>query len=248
MGVAPTMSRAIRPSGLLLFILAATRGLEAGACPPPPPLVLIAPAFVRAGSPGWVASIASFAGATYSWSISNGTIDGGLGTSQITFTAGTAGIPLNLQVSLTLNGCPYGGGFAIVTVEPAAVAAQFHTSTPCRLVDTRGADGPLGGPALGASGGPDRSFALTGTCGIPSGATSVSVNVTVVSGTVGGTVSIYRGDGALTGTSTISFGPGQARANNALLQLAADGSGTVKVNNSAAGPVHLVLDVNGYFE
>ena len=27
-----------------------------------------------------------------------------------------------------------------------------------------------------------------------------------------------------------------------------DGSGTVKVNNSAAGAVHLVLDVNGFFQ
>ena len=257
MGVAPSGSRVVRLSSLLLFILAASPGFEAAdvrvvrpleVCPPPPPLVLIAPSIVGAGSPNRVASIAFFAGASYSWSISNGTITGGLGTSQITFTAGTAGTPLNLQVSVMLDGCPYGGGFAIVTVAPAGEAVQFYTSTPCRLVDTRDANGPLGGPALEASGAPDRSFALTGTCGIPPEATSLSVNVTVVSGPGGGMLSIYQGDGALSGTSTISFAAGQTRANNAVIQLATDGSGTIKVNNTAPAPVHLILDVDGYFE
>lgn len=64
----------------------------------------------------------------------------------------------------------------------------------------------------------------------------------------GGALAIYRGDGALSGTSSISFNAGKTRANNAILQLALDGSGTVKVNNSAAGAVHIVLDVNGYFQ
>lgn len=247
MGVAPSGFRVVRLSSLFLFILAASPG-RAGVCPPPPPLVLIAPSIVGAGSPNRVASIALFTGASYGWSISNGTITGGLGTNQIIFTAETAGVPLNLQVSVALDGCPYGGGFAVVTVAPAGEAVQYYTLTPCRLVDTRGADGPLGGPALEASGGSDRSFTLTGTCGIPPEATSLSVNVTALSGPGGGMLSIYRGDGALSGTSTISFAAGQTRANNAVLRLATDGSGTIKVNNTAPVPVHLVLDVNGYFE
>lgn len=65
------------------------------------------------------------------------------------------------------------------------------------------------------------------------------MNVTALSG---------PGDGALSGTSTINFAARQTRANNAVLQLATDGSGTIKVDNTAPGPVHLVLDVNGYFE
>jgi hypothetical protein len=249
--------RAVRLSTLFLVVLAASPGLAAGGrvlrpaviCGPPPPMALIAPNPVGAGSANRVVTIGPFAGVTYDWSISNGTITNGLGTNQITFTAGTAGIPLVLQVAMTLSdGCPWGGGIAVVTVLPAGEAVQFYTLTPCRLVDTRGANGSLGGPALDASGGPDRVFLLAGTCGIPPEATSLSVNVTVESGPGAGDLSIYRGDGAPSGTSTISFSAGQTRANNSVLQLATDGFGTVKVNNSAAGPVHFVLDVNGYFE
>ncbi len=215
-------------------------------CGPPPPLaVMNAPAIVGAGSPNRVASVADITGAAYDWTITNGTITSGSGTSRVVFTAGTdTTTVLFLQVAITLNGCPYGGGFANVTVAPAGEAVQFYTTAPCRLVDTRGADAP----ALDAAGGPDRAFTLTGACGIPAEATAVSVNVTVVAGPGAGQLVIYAGDGTLPATSTINFGVGQTRANNAMLQLALDGTGSVKVHNGSAGGVDLVLDVNGYFE
>jgi hypothetical protein len=239
---------------VVLAVLAASRCLEGAeprgvrpltVCGPPPPMALIAPSPVGAGSPNRVVTIGPFVGVTYTWAITNGTITSGLGTNQVTFTAGTAGIPLDIQVATTLsNGCPWAGGLAIVTVLPAGQAVQFYTVSPCRLVDTRGPDAP----ALDASGGPDRSFVLTGTCGIPPEASSLSVNVTAVGGPGAGALEIYRGDGALAGVATIPFGAGQTRANNAVLRLAADGSGTVRVNATGSGPVHLVLDVNGYYE
>jgi hypothetical protein len=218
-------------------------------CPPPPPLVLVvAPSIMGAGSPNRVASIYPFTGATYTWSITNGTITGGLGTNQITFTAGTPGT-LSLSVAIEVGGCPFGGGLAPdITVLPVGEAVLFYPVTPCRLVDTRGADGPLGGPALGATGGSDRVFAVIGACGIPSAATSLAVNMTVVGTQAAGLLSVYRGDGALSGTSSISFGAGQTRANDATIQLATDGSGTINVHNTSAGTVDLVVDVNGYFE
>jgi hypothetical protein len=206
-----------------------------------------APPIVGAGSPNRVASLAFFAGATYAWAITNGTITSGQGTSQITFTAGAAGTPLMLTVNVTLGGCPFGGGFANVTVLPAGSAVPFYTVVPCRLVDTRNANGPTGGPALSA-GGVDRAFVLAGTCGIPSGATAVSANLTVVSPPTGGSLEVYRGDGTPAGIASLSFNASKTRANNAMLQLALDGSGTVKVNNASAGPVHFILDVNGYFQ
>ena len=222
--------------------------LSIATCPPPPPLVVNAPAFVGAGSPNRVASVASILGATYAWVISNGTITSGQGTNQITFTAGVAGTPLMLTVSTTVGPCPFGGGFANVTVLPAGSAVQFYTLPPCRLVDTRFASGANGSPALAPAGGPDRAFVLTGTCGIPAGATAVSANVTAVNPLAGGFLAIYRGDGSPTGTSVINFDAGRARACDTILQLALDGSGTVKVSNAAAGTVDLVLDVSGYFQ
>ena len=217
-------------------------------CPPPPPLVMNAPSIVGEGSPNRVASVALIGGAVYAWTITNGTITSGQGTNQITFTAGVAGTTLTLSVSLTVGACPFGGGFANVTVAPIGQAVQFYGVTPCRLVDTRNANGPLGGPALAAAGAPDRSFVLTGSCGIPSGATAVSANLTVVNAPFGGALTVYRGDGSLPGTTSISFNPVRTRAGNAILQLSLDGSGAVKVSNSSAGPVSFVLDVNGYFQ
>lgn len=42
---------------------------------------------------------------------------------------------------------------------------------------------------------------------------------------------------------------GQVRANNAVARLATDGSGTLGILASqGSGRVHVILDVNGYFE
>jgi hypothetical protein len=135
-----------------------------------------------------------------------------------------------------------------VTVAPSGSAVLFYTVPGCRLIDTRGPVGPLGGPALEASGGPDRSFELTGTCGIPPEATSVSVNITVTNAFAAGTLLAYAGDGAPTNTSTISFGAFQTRANNAQIRLATDGSGTIRIQNTAPGMVDVIVDVNGFFQ
>jgi hypothetical protein len=48
--------------------------------------------------------------------------------------------------------------------------------------------------------------------------------------------------------SNVNFVPGVTRANNAVVPLATDGSGTINVKNGSAGAVHFVLDVNGYFQ
>ena len=54
----------------------------------------------------------------------------------------------------------------------------FVPITPCRIVDTRRANGALGGPLL--AGAATRQFSLPGTCGIPSSAAAYSLNVTAV--------------------------------------------------------------------
>jgi hypothetical protein len=123
-------------------------------------------------------------------------------------------------------------------------ATDFHTVTPCRLVDTRAA----AGPAL--AGGSTRTFTVTGgTCGVPSAAVAVSVNVTAAEAAANGNLVVFPGNSVLEpSASTLHFAAGVNRANNAVVLLATDGSGSLKVKNRSADAVHLVLDVSGYFE
>jgi predicted extracellular nuclease len=212
---------------------------------PPPPLVMTAPSIVGEGSPNRVASVPLLGGAVYAWTITNGVITSGQGTNVITFTAGTAGTTLVLNVSATVGACPSGGGFANVTVAPAGSALPFSPVAPCRVVDTRGPDGPLGGPSLTADG-VDRTFVLSGACGIPPGAAAVSANLTAVEPPAAGSLTAYRGDALNPGTPSLYFAAGKTRANNVFLPLAPDGS--VKLANGSFLRVHVILDVNGYFQ
>jgi PKD repeat protein len=119
---------------------------------------------------------------------------------------------------------------------------MFFTVPPCRVFDSR-AGHPL---AAGFS-----LLQVAGLCGIPADARAFSANLTIVGPQVAGYLTIYAGDTVLPFTPTINFNPGQIRANNAMVQLAGDGSGTVAAYFAAAGPgtatVDLVVDVNGYF-
>lgn len=121
-------------------------------------------------------------------------------------------------------------------------ATDFYTVEPCRLVDTRTAT-PLGS-------GVNRVFPAAGACGIPSTAKAIAANVTVINQTDGGNVRLYPGGLKLPATSTINFQATGTRANNAILILAPDGSGTIQGYASVAGggSVHLLVDVSGYYQ
>jgi hypothetical protein len=72
------------------------------------------------------------------------------------------------------------------------------------------------------------------------------LNVTVTQPAAGGDLRIFPGGAAMPETSAINFGPGQTRANNALVNLGVGGA--IAVQNDAPGTVHLIVDVNGYFD
>jgi uncharacterized repeat protein (TIGR01451 family) len=130
-------------------------------------------------------------------------------------------------------------------VVPPGPATGFYTVEPCRLLDTREANGPLGGPALVA--GQDRTFVAVGSCGVPATATAISVNVTATASTVGGNLRLYPGGQPLPLVSTINYVAGQTRANNAIVGLNAAGEFTIRCAQ-ASGTAHAIVDVNGYFE
>lgn len=127
----------------------------------------------------------------------------------------------------------------------APAPARFHTVAPCRAVDTRNGEGPRGGPALAP--GASRLFALGGACGVPEDARSVSVNLTVTEPLAPGYLTLHPGGTAPPLASSVNFLAGQTRANNAVVALAPDGSGTLAVVNGSAGAAHVLVDVNGFF-
>ena len=118
---------------------------------------------------------------------------------------------------------------------------SFYTVLPCRVFDSRN------GLALDSE--VTRQIQFTGVCGIPSSAKAVSINLTVVQPSSGGNLVLWP-SGVPVNTGSINFLTGEVRANNAILALAANGQGTLSARPSLqnAGTVHLILDVNGYFQ
>jgi hypothetical protein len=223
-------------------------GYTYSSSPPPPSVSAIAPAFgPAAGGTAVTITGASFvSGATVSIGGVPATGVSWVNAGKLSATtgahaAGTANVVVtnpDTQTGTLANGFVYGS-----TTPPV----KLYTLTPCRVLDTRNATGPLGGPAL-SGGGAQRTFTVTGTCGIPSSAKSISVNLTVTQAAAAGSLTAYAGNGAPNGTSSISFAAGATRANNAIVRLSTDGTGSIGVENDAAGAAHFILDVNGYFQ
>ena len=132
-----------------------------------------------------------------------------------------------------------------ITVTDNPTPPGFYTVIPCRVLDTRGSPGPLGGPALVA--GADRTFTIAGQCDIPATALAVSVNVTVTDATAAGNLRLYPAGIPVPLVSAINYAPGVTRANNAIVPLSELGEMAVRCSQ-ASGTAHFILDVNGYFQ
>jgi hypothetical protein len=122
---------------------------------------------------------------------------------------------------------------------------NYFTVAPCRVVDTRGG-APNGGPVM--QGQQTRVFPVAGNCGIPANAKAVSVNLAVTLSTAGGNVRVFPAGQAVPTVSSINYSAGQTRANNAVVSLDALGQMSAFVGQAAGTTVHLIIDVNGYFE
>jgi hypothetical protein len=131
----------------------------------------------------------------------------------------------------------------IGVVPPGNVATSLYIVTPCRVVDTRGPNGPSGGPALAS--GLTRDIQFSGVCGIPVSAKSVVANITAVSPAANGYLAFYPTGSAWPGNSTLNYRTAKTRANNSILSLSGSGSATIR--NSGATQ-HFIIDVTGYFE
>jgi hypothetical protein len=133
----------------------------------------------------------------------------------------------------------------ITPTPPSVAGASFFSLEPCRIADTRNANGPLGGPAL--VGGTIRDFPTAGVCGVPFSAKAVAVNLTVVLPTAEGYLTLYPAGSGLPLASTINFRTGIVRANNAVIPLGTAGQVSVFCG-MPSGQTDFVLDVTGWFE
>jgi hypothetical protein len=75
----------------------------------------------------------------------------------------------------------------------------------------------------------------------------VSINITAVDATAGGHLRIFPAATPRPTTSVVNFGAGQTRANNAIVRLGTAAAVTL-FSGQPGGTVHVVVDVNGWFE
>jgi len=123
---------------------------------------------------------------------------------------------------------------------------QYHSLTPCRVVDTRNVSAPI------LSTGVTRTFSVQGVCGVPAGAKAASINVTAVRPNGPGHLTLFPTGGSVPVVSTVNFAANEpAIANGAIVPLSTATSNDLSVSPYVAatgGTVHLVIDVTGYFQ
>ena len=142
-----------------------------------------------------------------------------------------AGSPVQLIADVTGY---YTSGASTVPGAFVALPAQ-------RLLDTRSG---VGAPAHPAAANTALSVKVAGRGGIPAGATSVAVNLTVVNPHAAGYLTAWASGSARPNTSTINFAVGQTVANLAYLPISSDGA--IQLFNSSRGAVDLLADIAGY--
>lgn len=126
-------------------------------------------------------------------------------------------------------------------------SGDFFTLAPCRVLDTRlGSNVPLSGETT-------YEVALAERCGVPATARAVSANITAIDATADGYLVVWPAQTSMPNTSNISFSTGQNRANNTILLTApgyygSPGAVWVEPVLGTSGTVHVVIDVNGYFQ
>ena len=128
---------------------------------------------------------------------------------------------------------------------PDMTGSTYHAVTPARLLDSRNGTGGISGPVSSHAA---RSFAVTDTGVVPTGATAVTGNLTVTGQTSNGY--LFIGPVAMNNptSSTLNFPRGDDRANG--LTVALGTGGVLWVTFVAPSPgngAYVIFDVTGYF-
>jgi len=127
---------------------------------------------------------------------------------------------------------------------PAAHSLEFYPVPLCRVLDTRGANGSLGGPYLYGS--QERDFpVLASDCRLPANAQAYSMNFTVtpVTGKPLGYLSVWPAGSDQPVVSTLNNPTATIVANAAIVPAGTGGAVAVYADQDT----NLIVDVNGYF-
>ena len=119
----------------------------------------------------------------------------------------------------------------------------FYPLAPCRVADTRGPVGDLGGPSLSA--GAARSFPVleASLCNIPNTAQAYSLNFTAVPHGALSYLTVWQTGQTQPLASTLNAPTGATTANAAIVPVGTDGA----ISAYASNDTDLVIDINGYF-
>ena len=156
----------------------------------PPSSGISAPASVCPNSTASASITSPVGGATYTWSVTNGTLQTGQGTSSITFSVATAS-PVSISVTATSNGCSSSGSASInigvftPTITPSG-SASFCAGGSVTLTSSAAVSyqwslngTPIGGATSQTYAAPVAgSYTVTATSASGCSGTSAAVNVT----------------------------------------------------------------------
>jgi YVTN family beta-propeller protein len=139
------------------------------------------------------------------------------------------------------------GGVSASGAINSSVTPQVTSITPCRIMDTRPAPRTVGPRSTPLQANTTHTIQVTGVnggCRIPGDATSVFVNVTVVSPAATGFLTVFPAGAARPATSVLNFATGQPSLSNfASAALSSTGGLSFFVSG---GPVDLIADISGF--
>jgi hypothetical protein len=142
-----------------------------------------------------------------------------------------------------------GGSVLTASAVSSPGASQFVPIAPCRLLDTRPKPDNVGSRATPITAGDTFNAAVWGTngnCTIPSTATAVSMNVTVIGPTAASFLTVFPTDKPKPLAANLTWVANQAPTPNAVTSALAS-TGSVSFFN-LAGTVNVAADIVGYYE
>lgn len=165
------------------------------------------------------------------------------------------GVTAAAATSMATPNGPTPGAPALVrpaVATPAPAEATFVPVQPCRIVDTRAAGGKLAPNTI-------RNFYVRGTtgfsaqggkasgCGVPAGATGVTLNVTVTQATGNGYLTGYPAGTTAPLSNFVTYWHDRTVSANPTIALAAPGTDPALAIRNFGAATHVVIDVTGYY-